>query len=52
MASPMLRDDFEGTVELYSIFIKQMKAENPDINVLEVNYSKGKQGGGRIYSGN
>jgi hypothetical protein len=28
MASPSFRDDFALTVELYSTFIKQMKAEN------------------------
>jgi hypothetical protein len=44
MASPTLRDDLSGMVELYSSFIKQMKAENPQMNVSEVNYSKGKQG--------
>jgi hypothetical protein len=45
MASPTLRDNFTATVELYSTFIKQMKAENPQMNVLEVNYSKNRQGG-------
>jgi hypothetical protein len=29
MASPSLYDDFSLTVELYSTFIKHMKAENP-----------------------
>jgi hypothetical protein len=28
MAGPSLRDEFAATVELYSTFIKQMKAEN------------------------
>jgi hypothetical protein len=51
MSSPTLREDFSGTVELYSTFIKQMKAENPQMNVSEVNYSKNKQGGGRSYWG-
>jgi hypothetical protein len=44
MASPYLRDDFASTVELYSTFIKQMKAENPHINVSEVNFARGKGG--------
>jgi hypothetical protein len=29
MAIPTLHEDFSGTVELYSTFINQMKAENP-----------------------
>jgi hypothetical protein len=33
MASPSLRDEFPATFELYSTFIKQMKAENPQLNV-------------------
>jgi hypothetical protein len=33
MASLSLRDDFSAMVELYSTFIKQMKAENPQLNV-------------------
>jgi hypothetical protein len=44
MASPTLRDDFPATVELYSTFIKQMKAENPELNVTEVTYAR-KSGG-------
>jgi hypothetical protein len=44
MATPTLHDNFEGTVELYSTFIKQMKADNPHMNVSEVSYSKNKQG--------
>jgi hypothetical protein len=40
MASPTLRDDFPATVELYSTFIKQMKAENPQLNVSEVTYAR------------
>jgi hypothetical protein len=42
MASPTLRDDFAATVELYSTFIKQMKAENPQLNVSEVSFAQGK----------
>jgi hypothetical protein len=34
MASPSLRDDFSATVEIYSTFIKQMKAEKPSIECL------------------
>jgi hypothetical protein len=46
MAIPSLRDDFATTVELYSTFIKQMKAENPQLNVSEVSFSfaRGKAG--------
>jgi hypothetical protein len=44
MASPSLRDDFSATVELYSTFIKQMKAENPQLNVSEVSVARGKAG--------
>jgi hypothetical protein len=44
MASPSLRDDFVATVELYSTFIKQMKAENPQLNVSEVSFARGKAG--------
>jgi hypothetical protein len=39
MESPTLRDEFAATVELYSTFIKKMKAENPQLNVSEVNFS-------------
>jgi hypothetical protein len=46
MASPTLRDDFPATVKLYSTFIKQMKAENPQLNVSEVTYAR-KSGGGK-----
>jgi hypothetical protein len=42
MASPTLRGDFDATVELYSTFIKKMKAENPQPNVLEVSFACGK----------
>jgi hypothetical protein len=44
MASPSLRDDFSSTVELYSTFIEQMKAENPQLNVSEVRFARGKGG--------
>jgi hypothetical protein len=44
MASPSLRDDFASTVELYSTFIKQMKAENPQLNVSEVSFARVKAG--------
>jgi hypothetical protein len=44
MASPSLRDNFAATVELYSTFIKQMKAENPQLNVSEVSFARGKAG--------
>jgi hypothetical protein len=55
MASPSLRDDFSATVELYSTFIKHMKAENPQLNVSEVSFARGKAGknsfGKRNYTG-
>jgi hypothetical protein len=44
MASPSLRDDFAATVELYSTFIKQLKVENPQLNVSEVSFAGGKAG--------
>jgi hypothetical protein len=44
MASPSLHDDFVATVELYSTFIKKMKAENPQLNVSEVSFARGKAG--------
>jgi hypothetical protein len=44
IASPSLRDDFAATVELYSTFIKQLKAENPQLNVSEVSFARGKAG--------
>jgi hypothetical protein len=44
MASPSLCDDFASTVELFSTFIKQMKAENPQLNVSEVSFAHGKGG--------
>jgi hypothetical protein len=42
--SPSLRDNFSATVELYSTFIKQMKAENTQLNVSEVSFARGKAG--------
>jgi hypothetical protein len=42
--SPSLRDDFASNVELYSTSIKQMKAENPQLNVSEVSFARGKGG--------
>jgi hypothetical protein len=44
MASPSLRDEFAATVELYSTFIKKLKAENPQLNVSEVSFARGKAG--------
>jgi hypothetical protein len=44
MASPSLRDYFASAVELYSTFINQMKAENPQLNVSEVRFAHGKGG--------
>jgi hypothetical protein len=44
MASPSLRDNFTETVELYSTLINQMKAENPQLNVSEVSFARGKAG--------
>jgi hypothetical protein len=44
MASPSLRDKFAATFELYSTFIKKMKAENPQLNVSEVSFARGKAG--------
>jgi hypothetical protein len=44
MASPSLCDDFAATVELYSTFIKQCRAENPQLNVSDVSFSRGKAG--------
>jgi hypothetical protein len=42
MAIPSLRDDFAATFELYSTFINQMKVENPQLNVSEVRFARGK----------
>jgi hypothetical protein len=44
MASTSLHDDFASTFELYSTFIKQMKAENPQLKVSEVSFALGKGG--------
>jgi hypothetical protein len=44
MASPSLRDDFAATVEMYSTFNKLLKAENPQLNVSEVSFERGKAG--------
>jgi hypothetical protein len=44
MDIPSLRDNFAGTVELYSTFVKQIKAENPQLNVSEVSFARGKAG--------
>jgi hypothetical protein len=52
MASPTLRAKISRTVEPYSTFIKQTKAENTQMNVSEANYSKNIQGSGNTYSGN
>jgi hypothetical protein len=39
-----LRDNFAATVDIYSTFIKQMKAENPQLNVSEVSFARRKAG--------
>jgi hypothetical protein len=44
MASPSLSDDFAATVELYSTLIKQMKAENPQLNVYDAIFASEKAG--------
>jgi hypothetical protein len=44
MASPSLCDNFAATVEIYSTFIKHMKAENPQLNISEVSFARGKAG--------
>jgi hypothetical protein len=44
MAIPSLRDNFAGTAKLYSTFIKQLRAENPQLNVSEVSFARGKAG--------
>jgi hypothetical protein len=36
MDNPSIRDKFSGTVELYLKFIKQVKADDPQMNVSEV----------------
>jgi hypothetical protein len=42
MSSLSLGDNFAATVEIYSTFVKQMKAENPQLNVSEVSFAHGK----------
>jgi hypothetical protein len=44
MVSPSLRDSFAAAVELYSTFIKQLKAENHQLNISEVSFAHGKAG--------
>jgi hypothetical protein len=44
MASLYLRDNFASNVELYSTFINKMKAKNPQLNVIEVSFARGKAG--------
>jgi hypothetical protein len=44
-----VREDFSSTVELYFTFIKKIKAENPQLNVSEVSFARGK--GGKNSSG-
>jgi hypothetical protein len=44
MASTSLRDDLTSTVELYSTFIKQMKAKHTQLNVPEISFARGKCG--------
>jgi hypothetical protein len=44
MASPSLRDICAATVELYSTFIKKLKADNPQFNVSDFSFSRGKAG--------
>jgi hypothetical protein len=55
MASSSLRDGFASTVELYSTFIKQAKAENPQLHVSEISFAFRKGGknsfGKRVYAG-
>jgi hypothetical protein len=44
MATPSLHDNVAATVELYSTLFNQMKAENPQLNVSEVRFARGKAG--------
>jgi hypothetical protein len=44
MAIPSLRDNFSATVEIYSNFTKQKKAETPQLNVSKVGFARGKAG--------
>jgi hypothetical protein len=46
MVSPTVRYDFPETLELYLTFMKQIKAENHQLNVSEVGYAR-KSGGGK-----
>ena len=55
MASQDLRGDFNVTVELYSTFIKQIKASVPQMNVSEFSFARGTNkvhGGGGSQTGN
>jgi hypothetical protein len=51
MMGPILCDDFTTTVELYSTFIKHMKAENIQINVSEVSFDSKQKEGARTHTG-
>jgi hypothetical protein len=51
MVSPTLRGDFAATVELYYILCKQMKDENPQLNVSEVSFACVTKGGARTHMG-
>jgi hypothetical protein len=44
MDIPTLRHEFAWTVEFYSTFTKQMKDDNPQLNVSEVSFASGKGG--------
>jgi hypothetical protein len=44
MASLSLSDDFAETAELYYTFIKKIKDENPQLNVSELSFARGKVG--------
>jgi hypothetical protein len=44
ISSPSLHDDLAATVEIYSTFIKHLKAENPQLNVSEISFARGKVG--------
>jgi hypothetical protein len=46
VASPNLRDDFAAAVELHSTFLKQMKADNPQLNASAVSFARGTRGWG------
>jgi hypothetical protein len=51
MSSPTLLYDFAATEELQSTLIKQMKAENPQLNISEVRFSRGTKRGGKNSNG-